>query len=195
MFKNPFTVRNIPFIAILLASEIVLQVIGNYIALGPVSINLSLVTIALGAIMYGPWCGLLLGVFNSLFVFLSPYTMPFYEASVVGTIVTVLIKSSAAGFFSGILYHLLKKVNNLLATIVAAISIPLINTGLFIVGSLIFFMDYVRSVTPEGQNAIYFLFIGMTGWNFIFEISVTAILTYPIYRLITFYNQRKQIQE
>lgn len=194
MFKNPFTARNIPFIAILLAIEIVLQVLGNYIAFGPVSINLSLVTIALGAILYGPWCGLFLGLINSLFVFLSPYTMPFYEASTIGTIVTVIVKSSTAGFVSGIIYHLLKNKNNLVATIIASISIPIINTGLFVVGSLIFFRGYVESVTPEGQNLVTFLFIGMTGWNFIFEISVSALLVYPIYRIITYISSERQLQ-
>ena len=101
MFKNPFTVRNIPYIAILAAIEIVLQFIGNNIAFGPVSINLSLIPMALGAILFGPWCGLFLGLLNSIFVLMAPSTMLFYNISVMGTFVTVLVKSSAAGFIGG----------------------------------------------------------------------------------------------
>lgn len=190
MFKNPFVTRNIPFLAILVTLEIILQVIGNYIALGPVSINLSLIIIALGAILFGPWGGALLGVINALFIFVSPYTMVFFEASVPGTILTVLIKSTTAGFVSGIIYQLFKNKSNPLATILASLSIPLINTGLFICGSLLFFQDYIKSITPEGQNFIFFLFIGMTGWNFIFEVVSTSLLTYPLYRLSDYYRNK-----
>lgn len=140
--KNPFTVRNMPYIAILMAVEIVLQFIGNAIALGPISINLSLVPIALGAIMFGPWVGLLLGIINSLFVLMAPSTALFYNVSVLGTVLTVLIKSSAAGFFGGLIYLMLNKRNNLIATIVTSISLPLINTGLFVVGCLLFLNHY-----------------------------------------------------
>lgn len=189
--KNPFTVRNMPYIAILMAVEIVLQFIGNAIALGPISINLSLVPIALGAIMFGPWVGLLLGIINSLFVLMAPSTALFYNVSVLGTVLTVLIKSSAAGFFGGLIYLMLNKRNNLIATIVTSISLPLINTGLFVVGCLLFFKPLLESLTPNGGNIYEFLFIAMIGWNFIFELSTSLVLTYPIYRIIGYYQAKK----
>ena len=116
--KNPFTVRNMPFIAILLAIEIVLQFIGNMVAFGPVSINLSLVPIALGAMLFGPWVGLFLGIINALFVLMAPSTALFYNVSVVGTILICLIKSSLAGFLGGLFYLLIKNKNNFVASIV-----------------------------------------------------------------------------
>ena len=189
MFKNPFTARNIPFIAVLMSIEIILQFLGNYIAFGPVSINLSLVPIALGAILYGPWGGLLLGLINALFVLMAPSTMVFYDVSVIGTLVTVLVKIMTAGFVSGVIYHLLKNKNRLLATIIAAILIPIINTGLFVAGSFIFFRPFLESGASEaGVNVVYFLFIGMIGWNFIFEVSTTAILIYPLFRVSDYYR-------
>ena len=191
--KNPFTVRNIPYIAILAAIEIVLQFVGNSIAFGPVSINLSLVPMALGAIIFGPWVGLFLGILNALFVLMAPSTMIFYNASVVGTLVTVLVKSSAAGFFGGLIYMLLKRKSNLVATIVTSISLPIINTGLFVAGSLIFFQDFLRENMGVFPNIYEFLFIGMIGWNFIFELITSIVLIYPIYRIILFYQQRHQI--
>lgn len=192
MFKNPFTVRNIPYIAILAAIEIVLQFIGNNIAFGPVSINLSLIPMALGAILFGPWCGLFLGLLNSIFVLMAPSTMLFYNISVVGTFVTVLVKSSAAGFIGGLIYMALKK-KNLLATIVTSISLPVINTGLFVVGSLLFFRSFLEENVGTFTNIYEFLFIGMIGWNFIFELGTSIVLVYPIYRIILFYQHKKQV--
>lgn len=190
--KNPFTVRNMPYIAILMAIEIVLQFIGNAIAFGPVSINLSLVPIALGAIIFGPWVGLFLGIINSLFVLMAPSTALFYNISVVGTIVTVFIKSGAAGFFGGLFYMLLHKKNDLLATIVTSISLPLINTGLFVVGSLTFFRPFLEANVGTFANIYEFLFIGMIGWNFIFELATSIVLIYPIHRIIQFYQRKRE---
>lgn len=193
--KNPFTIRNMPYIAILAAIEIVLQYIGNAIAFGPISINLSLVPIALGAIIFGPWVGLFLGIINSLFVLMAPSTMIFYNVSVVGTLITVFIKSGAAGFFGGLIYLLISKRNNLVATIVTSISIPLINTGLFIVGSLTFFRSFLESSATNFNNIYEFLFIGMIGWNFIFEITTSIVLIYPIYRIILYYQNKHRVVE
>ena len=57
-------VRKITGVAILLAIEIVLQAIGNYITPSAVSINLSLIPVALGAILFGPLSGAFLGLMN-----------------------------------------------------------------------------------------------------------------------------------
>ena len=195
MLKNPFTVRNMPFIAILAAIEIVLQFIGNQIAFGPISINLSLIPITLGAVLFGPWVGLFLGILNALFVLLAPSTMIFYEISVFGTIVICLLKSGLAGFLGGIIYHLLNCFNNFMATIVTSISVPLINTGIFVIGCLTIFRPFLEANYGSYGNIYGFLFIGMIGWNFIFEVGTSILLIYPIYRIITFYQQRHQVSQ
>ena len=192
--KNPFAVRNMPFIASLAAIEIVLQIIGNYIALGPVSINLSLVPIGIGAMLFGPWVGLFLGLINSLFVLLSPFTAAFYNVSVVGTFVTCIVKSSVAGFGGGLIYMLLKRHNKFVASIVTLVSLPIINTGLFVVGCLIFFVPLLETASAGYTNIYEYLFIVMCGWNFIFEISTSVILSYPIYRLVNLYDTKFRIE-
>ena len=59
------SVKKMTGTAILLAIEIVFQVIGNYITFpGGVSINLSLIPVALGAILFGPLSGAFLGLMN-----------------------------------------------------------------------------------------------------------------------------------
>lgn len=191
--KNPFTVRNMPYIALLLAIEIVLQFIGNMVAFGPVSINLSLVPIALGAILFGPWVGLFLGLINSIFVLLAPSTALFYNISVVGTIITCLVKSTLAGFLGGIFYLLLNKKNNFVASVVASITLPVVNTGVFIICCLVFFRPLLEEYSTGFTNIYEFLFIGMIGWNFIFEIGTSLVLVYPIYRIIAYYQYHHQL--
>lgn len=194
MLKNPFTVRNMPYIAILAGIEIVLQFAGNYIAFGPVSINLSLVPIALGAIIFGPWCGLFLGILNALFVLMAPSTSLFYNISVIGTILICLLKSGLAGFLGGLFHSLIKNKNELIATVVASITLPVVNTGIFCVGCLTFFRPFLESAYEGAgfSNIFLFLFVGMIGWNFVFELTSSALLTYPIYRIVAYFQRRRQ---
>ena len=191
--RNPFTVRNMPYIAILMAVEIVLQFLGNAIAFGPVSINLSLVPIALGAMIFGPWVGLFLGIMNAIFVLMAPSTMLFYNISVIGTIITCLVKSSLAGFLGGIFYMLINKRNNFLASVVTSVSIPVINTGVFVICCLTFFRPFLEANYGAFSSIYEFLFIGMIGWNFIFELGTSILLIYPIYRIITIYQRKHQL--
>ena len=191
--KNPFTVRNMPYIAILLAVEIVLQFIGNHIQLGPVSINLSLVPITLGAIIFGPWVGLFLGIFNAVFVLLAPSTIIFYNITIWGTIVTCLSKSMLAGFIGGLVYLLINRWNNFVATIVTSVLIPVLNTGIFAICALIFFRPILVENVGTYSNIYQFLLIGMIGWNFIFELSFSIILVFPIYRIIVYYQRKRLV--
>ena len=87
------------------AIEVVLYILGLFIKVGPITINLSLIPIAVGALLLGPWCGLFLGFVNGIAVILTPDTMAvFMPLSVFGTILICLLKSMAAGFFSGLLF-------------------------------------------------------------------------------------------
>ena len=119
-------VRRITGVAVLLAIEIVLQAMGNYITPSEVSINLSLIPIALGAILYGPFAGALLGLGNGLVVLLSPSTEAFLSYSLFGTIVTCLLKCTIAGFLSGLFYKLIAKKSPLVGAIVASLIVPIV---------------------------------------------------------------------
>ena len=80
---NNNKIKKLTGTSIFMALVIVLQLISNYITLGPVSITLALVPIALGAIIYGPLTGLFLGLIHGAIVIVSPSTlaafMPLYQ--------------------------------------------------------------------------------------------------------------------
>jgi len=61
MEKRFFSARNIVYLAVLLALVVVLQAVGGTIPIGVVSLNFTLVPIALGAILFGAGGGAFLG--------------------------------------------------------------------------------------------------------------------------------------
>ena len=79
-----------------------------------------------------------------------------------------------------------------MATIVTSILVPVVNTGIFVVGALTFFRPILEENSGSFANIYEFLFIGMIGWNFIFEISTSIVLIYPLYRLVNIYQQKYQ---
>ena len=58
-----------------------------------------------------------------------------------GTVVTVLAKGTLCGLIAGLVYTALSKKNRWVAIIVAAVVCPVVNTGVFLLGCLLFFMD------------------------------------------------------
>ena len=78
--------------------------------------------------------------------------------------------------------------NELVAAIVAALLVPVINTGLFALAAMTVFVGAVKqvmeSIGMEGMNFYRFLFLIFIGWNFIFEFAVTAVLSPTIARII-----------
>ena len=183
------SVKKITGVAVLIAIEIVLQVIGNYVSLGPISLNLALIPIALGAILFGPLAGALLGLFNGIVVLFAPSTQAlFMTYAPVGTVFTCLLKCTIAGLVSGLVYKLIHKKNDLVAVIVASLLVPVINTGLFALASMTIVSAAVKEVQKLAEatsmNYYTFLFLIVIGWNFIFEFGITAFLSPTIYKVI-----------
>ena len=130
-------IRNITGTAILMAMVIVLQLLGSFIKFGPFSVSLVLIPIAIGAILFGPLSGFILGLTFGIVVLLSGDAAPFLAVNIPGTIITVLVKGAMAGLISGIIYKIIS--NKKIGLFLAALMCPIVNTGLFLVGCLLFF--------------------------------------------------------
>ena len=165
------------------AIVVVLQYLGSFIKFGPFSISLVLVPIVIGAALYGKTAGAWLGFVFSVVVLLQPDTALFYQANFAGTIITVLLKGTLAGLLAGTVYQALEKKNVTLAVIAAAFTCPVVNTGIFLLGSVVFFMDTIRT-WEAGTNVFVFMIVGLVGFNFLFELAVNMILSPVIVRLI-----------
>ena len=184
--KRFFNTRMIATTGILLAIEIILQLLGNYIVIpgGFASLNFSLIIITLGAILYGPVIGGFLGLMSGLLTIFAPATMSyFFSVSPVGTILACLLKTTIAGVAAGLIMMIFKKKNKVLAgAITVSIIVPTINTGIFAIFCLLFFMKRLQEINPE--NIASALFLGMIGFNYIFEVLTTTIITPSLLKIM-----------
>lgn len=179
--------------ALLTALVVVLQFAGAFIKLGVFSVSLVMVPIAIGAIVCGPIIGAWLGFMFGIVVLVSGDAAWFMGFSVVGTIVTVLLKGTLAGFVSGIIYKVVALFNSKVAAITAAVLCPIVNTGVFALGCYVFFLDDL-ALAAEGtySSATAFIFLGLIGANFVFELLLNTVLSPAVAYLVTFAKRKRK---
>ena len=186
---NSQQIKRLVGLATLTSLVVGLQFLSNYVSFGSISITLALIPIAMGAILYGPLAGLFLGAVMGAIVIAAPSTQAvFMPVNPAATIILCLLKTAIAGLVSGLLFKLFafiakkqndvkkKKILFAAGVIVAALVVPVINTGLFIVGASIFFMDLFG-------NFITIIDAVITT-NFLVEFLVSAILSPALVTLI-----------
>ncbi len=189
-------------LALLTAVILVLQLAGVSIRLpipGTTPISLVLIPIALGAMLLGPASGAFLGFVFGLVVYitcgvmhLDPFTAFLFDSNPVITAGICLIKSTLAGFLGGLTYKLLCKKNILLAVFVTAAVVPVVNTGIFCLGCLVI-LDTIKgfmNFAGVGGTALYFIFIGCAGINFILEFAVNMIFSPALERIIRLVSKK-----
>ena len=177
--------KNITGIGILMAIVIILQLLGSFIRFGPFSISLVLIPIVVGAALYGPFAGGLLGLTFGVVVLLSGDAAPFLAVNVFGTVLTVLLKGALAGVFAGLVFRMFKK-NQTLGTILSAAVCPITNTGIFLLGCLLFFLPTISEWAQAFgfENVGKYMIFGLVGGNFLAELLTNIILSPIILRII-----------
>lgn len=189
-------IRKMVMITILSVLAMVLQLFSNYVQFGPVSITLSLIPIVVGAILYGPISGFIIGAVTGLIVFFAPGTIGlFWPYGVFITLLVCVFKMGLAGLISGLLYKLINKFNKKIAVIISSVIVPLVNTGLFAIATLLFYYDLLSSLAPSGQATVTYLFLGFIGFNFIIEFIVNSVLSPVVLRLVNMANEKFDINE
>ncbi|MDE7161811.1 MAG: ECF transporter S component [Anaeroplasmataceae bacterium] len=190
--KNKKSIQRMVGIASLAAITVVLQVIANYITFGPVSITLALIPLVIGAILYGPWAGAFLGALMGAIILTAPSTGSFLAINPFLTVVICLVKTGVAGMVSGFIFKALYRKNLTLAVILAAITAPIVNTGLFAIGCMAFFWKTLQE-WAGGSNTLGFLFLTMIGINFIIEFAVNSILSPSIVYIVRIISRNYNI--
>ena len=174
--------------AVLTAIVVILQVMAILTrAVLPVfAINLVLIPIVIGAAIGGVGVGAWLGFISGVAILISGDATAFLSISIAGTLITVLLKGTASGFAAAGAYKLFAKKNKYLAVVVSALVCPVVNTGIFVLGCLTFFMDTIRSwgVGLGYDNAFAYIFLGMIGINFIIEVALNLVLSPVVVRLL-----------
>ncbi len=186
MANTRIKTRTLVGVALFTAIVVILQLVGAFIRFGPFSISLVLVPIVVGAALYGPPAGAWLGCVFGLVVLISGDAAAFLAVNPIGTIVTVLAKGALAGWCAGLAYHALEGKNRYLAVIVAAVVCPVVNTGVFLLGCKLFFMETISGWAQAMgyDNAGAYMILGLVGMNFIVEMATDIILSPVVLRLI-----------
>ena len=179
-------------IALIAVLQILATVFSKMVAL-PVSITLTLVPIVVGAVLFGPLEGAILGFsFGAITLILGvtgfdPVVLQSFQFSGVGTIFLILLKGTAAGAVAGAIAIPFKKRDKLYpAVFMAAILAPLTNTAIYIIGMMTIFQGTWAGQAEEygGMLALALIIIGMALVNFVIELTINVVLGSSVVRII-----------
>ncbi|MBP3334080.1 MAG: ECF transporter S component [Clostridia bacterium] len=185
--KNREQVEKLVLMALLTAMVAVLAYFGGFIKIGGLaSISLTLIPVVIGAALCGPFAGAWLGGVAGAIFFTTADAVFWFGLSIPGTVITVMVKGILSGLLAGLAYKLLEKYNKYLAVIVSAIVCPVVNTGIFLLGSMIFFVDTVKAgASAEGTTVFAYLIVAFVGLNFVFELLANIILSPAIVKILS----------
>lgn len=192
MKRKPFfSARNIAYFAVLVALLVVLQLFASAIPMFGVTLNFSLIPIVLGGIFFGMWGGGLMGLISGLLTFLvtavmgrEPSTAFLFQASPVLLTLTCILKTTVAGFMAGLLYRLIAKKSPIAASYVSALVVPVLNTGLYLLG-IVFMKDAASEFlgTEATAEAVFIAVFLMIWLNFVLEVVINVLFVPAICRI------------
>jgi len=190
-----FDTRKLVLLGLLTTIIIVLQALAAVLPIYPFTLTLVLIPMVIGAALVNAYAGGWLGLVFGVIVLITGNANAFLAVDPAATIAVVLLKGMLAGFAAGIVYKLLAKKSRTVAVIIAAVVCPVVNTGIFLVGSYVFFLPILTEwgAAAGFENATEFIFIGMIGLNFIFELALNLVLSPAIVRLIQFGQERRLV--
>lgn len=190
---NSKLTKKLVITAMLTALVVILQFVSMNLRFSMFSITLTLVPIVLGAALCGISSGMWLGFVFGVVVLLTGDAAAFLAVNIPGTIITVLVKGAVCGLFSGLVYKALSRFNTYLAVAAAAIAAPVANTGVFLIGCLLFFMPTITEWAAGlgfGDNVGKYMIVGLVGVNFLIELAINVVLSPVIVRLINIRNKQ-----
>jgi hypothetical protein len=104
-----------------------------------------------------------------------------------------MVKGFLAGLCAGYTYKLLEKVNRYVAIMASAVVCPVVNTGIFLLGSLVFFTDTVSGgAAAEGISVGMYLIVFFVGFNFLFELIANIAVSPAIVRIVDIAGKKRK---
>ncbi len=182
--KNRLKIKRIVGVGILSALAVVLQLIANYMPSGsPVNLNLALLVITIAGVVYGPFSGALVGAIVGFVIIFAPSTSAFIGHNAFMTVVLCLLKTGLAGLCAGFLFKLIKRWSIPGGIVSASLIVPIVNTGLFLIGAMIFFL-------PVYGDEIGTLIKLTLTINFLIEFIMCAVLSPTLIYLVKILDKR-----
>lgn len=180
-------------LAMLAAIIIVLQQIVIPLP-GGLTLSLVLVPIVVGAVLFGPAAGAILGgVFGVVVTFLvmtaraGDLSTMMWVANPVVTALVCILKGVAAGWCAGLVARAFKK-RAFVGIVLAATVAPVVNTGIFLLGMLTVFRDVMMTFAANlgmgSVGVVYFAVVVLVGVNFVIEFAANLILSPTIAAIV-----------
>lgn len=196
-------------LAMLGALVVVLQFIGSFLTgITGLPMSLVLIPIVVGAFHMGPLAGAFLGGVFGLMTVIMGFSgadmftnILFTNFGTVKMLICVTLcfaKAIGAGLGAGWIYQALNKLFHgkkiTLTTVLASVSAPIINTGLFVLAMLLFFFEDMGTVQAQlgiaASPSFKFIFLGLAGWNFVSEFLINLIVSPAVARLVGIIKKR-----
>lgn len=178
-------IKKMVTMSLLIAIIFILQMTAGMLPTLPGGAQLSfvLIPIVLGAALFGPVSGAVLGAVFGLIVFYFSATgadsvgFAIFQENPIGCFLICVGKSTVAGFLAGIVYKLAVKINGYFAMLCASIVCPAVNTGLFMASVAVFFKDTLFESAPGAYTAIISIFGVILLFNAIPELIINVLFS------------------
>ena len=160
MTKQTEKIRRLVFTAVLMAIILLMCVTPiGYLRAGPVSITFLVIPVALGAILFGPVVGLILGTFFGATSFMQCFgLLSFYGVDAFG--VMCFVPRMLFGLLTAYLYRLFRRLfarfdrQNILSFAVSFVVGTILHTVMFVSAFVIFFRNADLSVALGDQYVL-----------------------------------------
>ena len=190
MNKEHSNTQRLAVLAVLTAIVIILQV-AVVIPLGPFTVTLTMLPIIIGAILYGPMGGAILGAAFGIVVSIQvvtgaagAFSTAMLEFQPAATILVCLLKGIAARAAAGAFFRLFRRRSFYLGVVMAAVIAPVINTGIFSVACLTIFRSLIENALGTSGNLLFVFLTTFIGLNFLVEFGVNVALTPVVMRIL-----------
>lgn len=181
--------KRVAVLGVFAAVIVVLQLLSYSIKVGPFNLSFVLIPIVLGAVLYGPKTGALLGAIFGIVVVVCCFTgldvggYILVSASPWLTSLICIVKGALAGLVAGFVANCpLRRKKPYLAVVLAAALAPVVNTTVFCAATLLFFKDILIS-WAGGTDLMVYVITGLIGVNFIIEFLVNCVFAPALFRV------------
>ncbi len=193
-----FSAKNVAILGILVALVIVMQLFASAIPMFGISLNLSLIPIAMASILLGWLGGAIVGFACGVVVFITAAvlggditTATMFHVNPLLLTVMCIGKTTIAGLVSGLIFKLISKKNVFIAVCVSAVILPIVNTAIYMFG-----VSLMKDAMATGLKSLGISLSGSSTWivvttvfaliwlNFVLEMAVNLIFIPMIHRVI-----------
>ena len=188
-----FTAKNVALLGILIALVIVMQLFASAIPMFGVTLNFSLIPIALAGVMLGAMGGAIVGCSCGLVVFITtavmgqePSTAYFFQTNPLILSVMCIGKTTISGLVSGLVFKALKNKKQIVSVSISTIVVPILNTMIYMIGILLMKDSAAQflGLSSSSAGVVFGVVFGLIWLNFLLEVAITAIFTPMIHRVI-----------